>query len=188
MFTQTLESVQSLLSCLVTLFCLAEVSRFCFERSVVTLFIRFSTISFASHCEYHISRYIFAQELLFWQNKTRKIKLKKERNMSASIVRTRPFLRGCLHDTGTSFIPVRNLISYRVCMGDDTKFHVSPCSYKPLLERCCLSTRMRYLSQYTRPFISYRNEISYLLDMIPVQLQVGTGMNSYRNETRTGIM
>ena len=42
MFSQlnSLESVQLLLSCLVAVFCLPEVSQFCFDRSVVTLFRR----------------------------------------------------------------------------------------------------------------------------------------------------
>ena len=44
MFSQldSLESVQSLLSCLVGVFCLAEVSLFCFDRSVVALHCRAS--------------------------------------------------------------------------------------------------------------------------------------------------
>ena len=38
----SVESVQSLLSCLVAVFCLVEVSLFCFDTSVVTLYTRAS--------------------------------------------------------------------------------------------------------------------------------------------------
>ena len=70
-FSNSFESVQLLLSCLVAVFCLAEVSLFCFDRSVVTLLrrasittvpsLRFSTQCFpftlASYCEYRISSF-----------------------------------------------------------------------------------------------------------------------------------
>ena len=75
------ESVQSLLPCLVAVFCLAEVSLFCFHQSVVALLflqksishttlpsLRFSTLSvfpcFASYCEYCFSSYPLNSETL----------------------------------------------------------------------------------------------------------------------------
>ena len=59
-----------------------------------------------------------------------------------------------------------------------------PSFLQAILERCCLSTRMRYPSQSTRPLIlyMYRNEISYLLYMIPVQNVV-----RFRTGTRTRV-
>ena len=56
------------------------------------------------------------------------------------------YLRGCLHDTGTSFIPVRNLISYRVYMGvilqEWHEVSCEPLFLQAILERCCLSTAL----------------------------------------------
>ena len=55
-------------------------------------------------------------------------------------------LRGCLHDTGTSFILVRNLISCRVYMRVISlpEWHEVSCEpsfLQVILERCCLSRR-----------------------------------------------
>ena len=82
-------------------------------------------------------------------------------------------LRRCLHDTSTSFIPVRNLFSYRlyveVILPEWYEVSREPSFSQASLERCWLSTGIRYPSQSTQPLISYRNETSYLLYMIPVQ-------------------
>ena len=60
------------------------------------------------------------------------------------------YFRGCLHDTGTSFIPVWNLISYHVYMGvilpEWHEVSCEPSFLQASLERCCLSTAMRYPS------------------------------------------
>ena len=51
---------------------------------------------------------------------------------------------GCLHDTGTSFIPVRNLISYRVYIGvilsEWYEVSCEPSFLQASLGRCWLST------------------------------------------------
>ena len=112
---------------------------------------------------------------------------------------------GCLHDTGTRFIPVRTAFTWESFYRKDTKFHVSLRSYKPVWSvvdyRQACATRPSQLSHSsrtgTKPHdtgtkcgqISYRYENRS--ELVPVQhfvLQVGTGMNSYRNETRTDIM
>ena len=79
------ESFQLLLSCLAAVFCLAEVSLFCFDRSFVTLLflqknisyttfpsLRFSTLSSPSPCEYLVSslRKLFSQS---WSRSSRNI-------------------------------------------------------------------------------------------------------------------
>ena len=101
-------------------------------------------------------------------------------------------LRGCLHDTGTSFIVVWNLISYCLYMGaillEWHELSREPFFPQVILEHCCLSTCIRYLSQSTQPHISYQNETLYLLYMIPVQnvVRFHTGTNiSYQYENRS---
>ena len=60
--SNSLESVQSLLSCLVAVFCLAEISLFCFVLSVVTLILQRNQLHhppLPSYCEYRISSWYF---------------------------------------------------------------------------------------------------------------------------------
>ena len=55
-------------------------------------------------------------------------------------------VRGCLHDTGTSFIVLQYLISYRVCMGVIVPnwYNVlcEPSFLQAILEHSCLSTHI----------------------------------------------
>ena len=116
-----------------------------------------------------------------------------------SVWRRRCTSRRCLHDIGTSFILVRNRISYRVYMGvilpEWHEVSCEPSFLQAILERCCLSTRMRYPSQSTRPLIQFVPE----RNLVPPLHDTGTecGQISYRYErfvpvrepewTRTGM-
>ena len=92
------------------------------------------------------------------------------------------FLRGCLHDTCTSFILLQNLISYRIHMGvlvpEWHEVSCKPSFLQAILEHRWLLTHMCYPSQSTRPLISYQNKTLYPFtwyryrmwsDFIPVQ-------------------
>ena len=75
---------------------------------------------------------------------------------------------------------------------DTDEVSCEPSFLQAILKRCCLSTRMRYPSQSTRPLsISYRDETSYLLYMIPVQnvvrFHTGTSV-SYWYENRSELV
>ena len=105
------------------------------------------------------------------------------------------FLRECLHDTCTSFIPLQNLILYRIYMGvivpEWHEVSCKPSFLQAILECCWLLTHMRYPSQSAQPLISYQNETLYLLYVIPVQnvARFHTSTNvSYWYENRSELV
>ena len=106
-----------------------------------------------------------------------------------------PTVRGCLHDTGTSFIPVRNLISYHVYMEvilpEWYKVSCEPSFLQVILEHCWLSTGIHYPSQSTQPLIFFCTVMKPRTSFTWYQYRMWSyfiPVRMFRTSTRTGVI